>query len=274
MTILKRILKSVHDGSWAVKIINRFSQHKYILDITAPVDEFLAEHYPGTEWKFLSKTAKQLWIDLFPVFSRMDVKNIVYVGAHNGSMALAMDDAFPGKTFRLIEPIPDVYSNLVQNVSGRNNMNCLNAAAGAFEHWAEMHVDDFTQASSILSYAPAALTEFPFLGKQYGIKVRVLPLDDLLKNDNSYPADFLILDVQGYENEVLKGAEATLQTCKGIMTELSLECLYQDSASFDSVHRTLHEAGFYLRYLLNPIEGVSKKILQIDGIFLRKDSSL
>ncbi|RPI74448.1 MAG: hypothetical protein EHM45_19035 [Desulfobacteraceae bacterium] len=59
------------------------------------------------------------------------------------------------------------------------------------------------------------------------------------------------------------------------MTELNLERLYQDSASFDSVYRVLYKAGFYLRYLLNPIEGVmSKKILQIDGIFLKKDLSL
>jgi len=51
--------------------------------------------------------------------------------------------------------------------------------------------------------------------------------------------------VQGYENEVLKRAFTTLQKCKTVMSELSLEPLYQGSSSFGSVYQTLNSAGFF-----------------------------
>ena len=80
----------------------------------------------------------------------------------------------------------------------------------------------------------------------------------------------LLMDVQGYEDEVLRGAETTLAACKVVVSELSLQALYQGSSTFDSVYQTLAHRGFRLRYLLNPIEGTSRRVLQIDGVFIRE----
>ncbi len=78
------------------------------------------------------------------------------------------------------------------------------------------------------------------------------------------------MDVQGYENEVLLGAQETLKSCKVVISELSLQALYRGSSTLDSVYQTLVHQGFQLQYLINPMQGVSHQILQIDGIFVRE----
>jgi len=54
------ILKSIHDGNLAIKILNRFSRYKYVLDKNSTLDEYLAEHYPNEKWEKLSKNGKIL----------------------------------------------------------------------------------------------------------------------------------------------------------------------------------------------------------------------
>ena len=264
-----RILKSVKDGTFAIKVLNRISRTKYVPSQEALLNEFLAQHYPGDGWRTLSPNAKRTWVDFSPFFSDVAVKTIAYVGAHDGSVALSLDEAFPGRTFHLIEPLPQVFASLVQNVGHCSNMHCHNVAAGAAGGWQHMFVDEFTQASSFLLYTPLALKEYPFLGDRRKVQVQVLPLDEILKGTTDGVADFLVIDVQGFEDQVIQGASDTLRDCRAVMCELSLEPLYSGSSSFDSVYQALADMNFSLRYLLNPSEGSSRRILQIDGIFCR-----
>ncbi len=267
--LVLRVLKSLRERTFFIKLHNRISRTKYVPSQEALLDEFLAQHYPGDGWRTLSPIGKRTWVDFSPFFSDVAIKTIAYVGAHDGSVALSLDEAFPGRTFHLIEPLPQVFASLVQNVRHRSNMHCHNVAAGAAGGWQHMFVDEFTQASSFLPYAPLALKEYPFLGNQQKVQVHVLPLDEILKGTTDGVTDFLIIDVQGFEDQVIQGASDTLRNCKAVMGELSLEPLYFGSSSFDSVYRALVNMNFSLRYLLNPSEGSSRRILQIDGIFCR-----
>ena len=148
-------------------------------------------------------------------------------------------------------------------------MHCLNIAAGSKEEYRQMLVDEFSPASSLLPYEPIALQEYPFLGRQQNVNIKIMPLDLVMKENNIDGIDLLLIDVQGYENEVLLGAKETLKSCKVIISELSLQALYRDSSTFDSVYQSLVQQGFQLQYLLNPMQGESHQILQIDGIFVR-----
>jgi hypothetical protein len=99
--------------------------------------------------------------------------------------------------------------------------------------------------------------------------VQVKALDDILQCCAADHIDMLIMDVQGYEDRVLEGAERTLRSCKVIMSELSLQELYSGSSTFHSVYQALVNKEFYLRQLMNPLKGANQTILQIDGIFVR-----
>jgi FkbM family methyltransferase len=270
MTTLRQIFESIRDGSFPIRLLNRFGRTRYVADSDAPLDDYLAEHYPGDGWKLLSPRAKQFWIELSPVFEHQEIRTIAYVGAHEGQTSLAIDDAFPGRSFVLIEPVPSTFKRLMENVQGRKNMKCCNLAAGSKEETRDMFVDHFSAASSLLPYEEIAILELPFLGRGKTVKVEIKPLDRILAEQGSDQVDLLVIDVQGYEDEVLKGALKTVKTCKVVMSELSVQPLYSGSSTFTSIHETLAHEGFSLEHLLHPLMGNSRRILQIDGIFIRK----
>ncbi len=269
MGIITRGLKSLKDGSFAIKLFNRVSRIQYVPSPEADIDNVLAKHYPREVWKQLSKDAKQFLIYLSPIFDEIEIQNIAYVGAYKGEIALAMDKAFPWRNFYLIEPVPVTFQELTANVSSRANMKCFNLAAGADDEELEIFNDDFSPASSFLPYKEMAIQEFPFLGHGRTLKVRVKPLDHILEGSAADRIDLLIIDVQGYENKVLQGAVKTIKACKVIISELTLQEIYAGGSTFNSVYQTLVREGFHLRQFMNPITGANRRILQIDGIFVR-----
>lgn len=264
-----RVLRSILDRTFAIKLFNRFSHVRYVPAPEAELDQFLEASYPSGDWRRLSPQARRAWVDYSPIMDGQKIRTIAYVGAHDGTIPLALDDAFPGREFFLLEPAPRSFEVLVANAVHRQNVRCFNVAAGPEDTNREMFVDDFSPASSLLPYETTALQEFPFLGHGTTAQVHVRPLDHVLRDCAAGVIDMLHMDVQGYEDEVLRGATITLASCKVVVSELSLHPLYRGSSMFDSVYRALVPHGFRLRYLLNPLEGVSRRILQVDGVFIR-----
>jgi hypothetical protein len=89
----------------------------------------------------------------------------------------------------------------------------------------------------------------------------------LNKNSNL----FIKIDTQGYEWQVLDGANETLKRAQGVLCELSLVPLYHEQRLWRDVVDRLDQKGFMLwalqRGFTNPKTGQS---LQMDGIFVRK----
>lgn len=270
MNFFRRIFKSVQNGSFVHKIANRLSRIQYVPGPEMEIDEYLAKHYPnGDAWRLLSPGGRKIWIQFYPIFNQYEIKGIVYAGAHTGDIALALNEVFPGREFFLFEPVPQTFELLVEKTKQHKNMHCVNIAAGSKEEQRDIFVDEFSQASSLLPYEPIATREYPFLGRQHNVKVNIKPIDVVMK-EHKAATDLLIMDVQGYENEVLMGAEETIRSCKVIISEMSLQALYSGSSTFDSIYQALIKKNFHLQYLINPMQGESHKILQIDGIFVHE----
>lgn len=270
MNLITRIIKAIQNGSVAFKLLNRISSVKYVPGPENEINQYLAKHYPlGDAWRTLSPSGRKIWMQFNPIFDHHEIQTIAYVGANEGNTALALNEAFPGRVFYLFEPVPGTFDILVEETKQYKNMHCYNIAAGSKEEYHQILVDEYSPASSLLPYQPIAVIEYPFLGKQHSINVQVRPLDMVFQQNKIDQVDMLLMDVQGYENEVLLGAKETLKTCKVVISELSLQSLYKGSSTFDSVYQVLVRQGFQLQYLINPMQGESHQILQIDGIFVR-----
>ena len=81
---------------------------------------------------------------------------------------------------------------------------------------------------------------------------------------------FLKIDTQGYEAEVLSGAEKLLDRIAGIQLELSLVPLYQGERAFRAMLDHLAAVGFE-PYLFRPgyFERKLARQLQVDSVFMR-----
>ena len=257
--------KSIRTIIEHIPLLKRLSSRR--IDKT---DEYIRFHCGEAAIKNWTVHEKQLWVKFFPIFDKFKIDTIVYVGAHTGDIALALNRIFPGRRFYLIEPVPETFQILNKNTENYKNIHCINIALGAEEGLFEMFVDQFSAASSLLPSNELALKEFPQLGKQVAIKVRVKTLDNILHIYGINTVDLLIIDVQGYEDKVFEGSSETLKNCKVVVSELSLWPLYTGSSTFDSVYQKLRKLGFQMRYIINTIAGESQQILQIDGVFSRE----
>jgi hypothetical protein len=102
-------------------------------------------------------------------------------------------------------------------------------ACGAEEAEMTMNVSHNNQGQSNSLLAPKLhLQQHPEVVFTDTEKVNVIPLDKLPFIKEDY--NFLAMDVQGYELEVLKGATETLKHIDCIMTEINTDSTYDGNA--------------------------------------------
>jgi glycosyl transferase family 25 len=122
-------------------------------------------------------------------------------------------------------------------VNGRNDcvwLECL--ALGNENRMIEINVEQRNNGQSNTILEPAqCLTDYPdivYTGKK---TVEMIRLDDYTSRtgNNISPMNFLVIDVEGYELEVLKGATKTLSHIDYILLEVSMEERYKGQAMVD-----------------------------------------
>jgi len=77
------------------------------------------------------------------------------------------------------------------------------------------------------------------------IDLNAQSLDRCLQTAKIDP-DFIKIDVQGYEHEVLQGAEHSVKAACGLLLEVEFEPLYKNQKLFPEVHELMRAAGFEL----------------------------
>jgi hypothetical protein len=104
-------------------------------------------------------------------------------------------------------------------------------------------ISNYGQANSILE-PDYHLTQHPsieFNGKQ---KVSITKLDIFMEDQDKSKYNFINIDVQGYELEVLKGASEYLNDIEYIITEVNREDLYKGCARIEDLDSFLFNYGF------------------------------
>jgi len=84
---------------------------------------------------------------------------------------------------------------------------------------------------------------------------------------------FLKIDVQGYEDRVIRGVADNIKHVKGLQIELSVVPLYKEQILLNEMLQIIDKLGFELFALLpNFAEKTTGRILQFDGLFFRKNA--
>jgi FkbM family methyltransferase len=100
----------------------------------------------------------------------------------------------------------------------------------------------------------------------------MLVLDELIAERRIPPPDFIKLDVQGYELEVLRGATQALSTCEALLLEVSFYREHPAMPTVDEVIQFLSNRGFRWFDVMGILRRPGNDALwQMDLYFLRAD---
>lgn len=101
----------------------------------------------------------------------------------------------------------------------------------------------------------------------------VTTLDALVEQQGLSAPDFIKLDVQGFELEVLKGAAAALTAAEFVLLEVSLWQYNQGSPLLAEVIGWMDQHGFRAYEIFDISRRGDGVLVQVDVLFVRKDSA-
>ena len=107
------------------------------------------------------------------------------------------------------------------------------------------------------------------------IEVPMYTVDEVLANKGNLRADFIKLDVQGFELEVLKGASQTLESAEVVLMEVSLIEINKGAPLINEVMHFMVSRGFVCYDICSIVRRpLDKALWQTDLIFVSKSSEL
>lgn len=171
-------------------------------------------------------------------------KGIVHVGAHFGQEA---DEyiACGIKNAVFIEPCKGTFEELVRrNHDKFDSVKFFNVACGASELGIQtMNISKVAEGQSNSLLKPKLhLQQHPEVVFTETENVEVRMLDNLSFDKSDY--DVLMMDVQGYELEVLKGATELLKNINVIYSEVNNDETYEGNGLIGDMDTFLSEHGF------------------------------
>lgn len=172
----------------------------------------------------------------------MNIKNVVHIGGHYGQEIKLYKEINPSCKIQIFEPHPETFKTLLDNVFFFDDVVCHNLALGPTEMTMNMFVENNNNGQSNSLLKPKLhLQQYPHITFDSNINVIVKPLD-FFNLDDSY--NFVSIDVQGYELEVLKGCEKTLENIDYIISEVNNQELYENCCKVQDVDEFLARFNF------------------------------
>lgn len=167
-------------------------------------------------------------------------KGLIHVGFHEGQ-EMDLYQKIGINNIIGYEPNPDIF---LRAKNYYPKIKLLNKAAGNTDGKIKMNIERANggQSSSILSLKKH-LNFYPQVLFEYQIEIDIVKLDSDIQNKSEY--NILVIDAQGYELEVLKGAQELLKNnIQIIVTELNKDELYEKCPLYTEIDAFLVDFGF------------------------------
>jgi FkbM family methyltransferase len=196
--------------------------------------------------------------------------NVLFdIGANSGQFATELRRQGYAGIIVSVEPLLHAYQQLEMNSRLDEKWIAVHGAIGASRGETRINVSQNSWSSSIRSLEQRIVHIEPSVAYVSSESVQVESLDNLYEQ---YASDkdraFLKLDVQGYENEVLKGAGHSLPKFIGVLSEASLSRHYQGEWLIDELIAHLHQREFALHDISEVFrDRASGQLIQVDALF-------
>jgi FkbM family methyltransferase len=191
-----------------------------------------------------------------------DIKSILDIGAHFGLFTLGMKEVYPNSKFYMIEANKECEDRLKKIDFDEYTICLLSDEKKEVEYF--MNKNDLTSTGN--SYYREITEHF---SDENLIKVNCIAntLDELFPNTQ---IDFIKLDTQGSEIDILKGGKKLIESTKYILVECSVEEYNLNAPMIDDVRKYMDEIGFDE---FSTIEShvINGKLTQQDLLFIKRE---
>jgi len=194
------------------------------------------------------------------------------VGAHHGWFFHCWQDWCPDARVIAFEPFPESYRVMAGLYGKDPRVNLVQAGVGSAPGQMELQVlNESLVSNSFLSPRETAWDE---IGYRHGAvtttMVPVTTIDETFEREGLDRAYLAKIDVQGFEIEVLKGAERSLDRIDHIFVESGIQQLYEGAPRFSDVFEFLTARGFHLMAMRSWHRG-NHVLVESDMLFRRNE---
>jgi len=199
-----------------------------------------------------------------------DFETVIDVGANRGQFALFAARHFAAAELHCFEPLPEARRSLeIALRHDRERLHVYDVAVGAVSGHRVFNVSTSDDSSSLLAPTRVQTERFPKTELAERRTVRVCRLDEILAPQALNRPCLLKLDVQGYELEVLRGADGLLESLDELLIECSFIELYEGQPLAGEVVASCLERGYWLSGIFSIVRGARGRPLQADFLFAR-----
>lgn len=207
----------------------------------------------------------------FTWLREFNFKTILDIGANEGQFADKMHQLFPDATIYSFEPIPESFERLKKNFENIKQVVGINIAVGEEAGELDFNQNESTASSSFLELTDTHKGSFDFAVKVNPVKVKVDTLDHVMANKEIESPFVAKIDVQGFEDKVIKGGQGVLQKAAMIICEVSFVELYKGQPLFNDIYDAITRLGFVYSGSIEQLRSPeTNKILQADAVFIKK----
>ena len=234
-------------------------------------------------YNLIQKNPSKVWVNKVETphgrranfLQHLGIQVVVDVGAHTGWYASDLRAfGYQGKIVSF-EPQTVPFKELEERSYNDPDWICVKSALGDSNSIATLNISEEKESSSLLRILPRHVDALPNSGVVGSEQIQIVELDSVIaKYANPKEKVFLKLDVQGFEEKVLKGAKECMPQIQGIQLEMSLKPLYEGEVLFSGLCNQMESMGFLLAWVESGFRNNrSGELLQLDGIFIRPHKS-
>jgi FkbM family methyltransferase len=193
----------------------------------------------------------------------MNIKGIIHIGAHHGE---EVEDYINSgiQDIIMFEPLSYNFEVLEQNLRDANaNISAHQVALGNEEKMVSMYLSDNEQMSSSILKPKKHLQNHPTVHFNGVEEVEMKRLDSFSEETSNF--NFINMDVQGYELEVLKGGAETLNHVDYVYCEVNRDEVYENNAYVEQLD------DFLATYKMERVETEWSGDIWGDALYVRRN---
>lgn len=198
------------------------------------------------------------------------IGTVLDIGANTGQFATRVRHALPEAQIYSFEPLADCYQRLVGRMGGDPKFLAFPVALGDAPGQAVIHRSAHRPASSLLEQSDLLKRIYPEAGPSEPETITIRTLDEVATSLKLTGNVLVKIDVQGYEDRVIRGGTKTIASAKALLMEISFQKLYEGQLLFEGLFDLVRPLGFTFHGLQGQaLDETTGQLLFGDAVFLK-----